>query len=347
MTGSRKWPLLMAGLLATAVFTAPTAEASSYVVQKGDTLTKIAKLHNTTVSQLQKWNSLKNDSIYVTQKLVVSQQKVTSKVNKNTPIKKQVVQAVAPKKTNAKPAPSIEPTVSAPALSYKVMSGDTLTKIAKAFNVSVADIKIWNNLTTDSIFVGQTLTINTERTIENPVSTIPNSTELVGDLNVQLSPEEIGKQLMADAEARIAAQLAKEKAITSVPNDSLLQDYTKVIEIAQSLIGTPYVFGGNSSDGLDCSGFVQYVYTAVGKNINRLDSESYFMNSSTIVTTPVAGDIVFFKNTYKAGISHMGIYLGDDQFIHAGTNGVEISKLSYSYWDTRFVAFKRFNIFIQ
>lgn len=59
--------------------------------------------------------------------------------------------------------------------------------------------------------------------------------------------------------------------------------------------------------------------------------------------TAIPGDIVFFKNTYIEGISHMGIYIGADQFIHAGSNGVQVSKLSFDYWASKFVAFKRFN----
>ena len=67
------------------------------------------------------------------------------------------------------------------------------------------------------------------------------------------------------------------------------------------------------------------------------------MNDTTVVSNPMPGDVVFFKNTYKSGISHMGIYLGDGTFIHAGDNGVEQSNINYSYWKDRFVAFKRFN----
>ncbi|MCY1464650.1 putative peptidoglycan endopeptidase LytE [compost metagenome] len=52
---------------------------------------------------------------------------------------------------------------------------------------------------------------------------------------------------------------------------------------------------------------------------------------------------MFFENTYKEGISHMGIYLGDNKFIHAGTDGVEVSDVTYSYWSSKLVAYKRFD----
>lgn len=337
---SKKWSLFMTALLAAMLTVAPVAEASNYVVQKGDTLTKIAKLHNTTVSQLQKWNNLKAESIYVSQKLIVSAPKVTTKKPTATtnPIK-----VTAPKPTTAKPTP----VMTSNAVVYNVQPNDNLTKIAKVYSVSVENIKLWNKLTTDAIFVGQSLKIitsakNSAPTAPSNGTTSPNN-NVPGNVNGEESVEEIGKQQIIEANAKIAAQLAKEKMITNAPSASRQAIYTKAVELAKSFIGTPYIFGGATPDGFDCSGFVQYVYNTAGYPISRLDSESYFMSSSTIVLTPVAGDLVFFKNTYKAGISHMGIYIGDGQFIHAGSNGVEMSKLSYNYWDTRFVAFKRFN----
>ena len=79
-----------------------------------------------------------------------------------------------------------------------------------------------------------------------------------------------------------------------------------------------------------------------GLNMTRQSSESYFTQSAT-VSSPVIGDLVFFENTYKEGISHMGIYIGNNQFIHAGSKGVEIASLDSVYWKEHFVSFKRFH----
>lgn len=111
-----------------------------------------------------------------------------------------------------------------------------------------------------------------------------------------------------------------------------------VIEKARSLLGTPYVWGGSSPSGFDCSGFIYYLYDQANRTIPRTVHEVW--NFSTPVKQASIGDLVFFE-TYKAGPSHMGIYLGDGQFIHASLEGVEISNLSESYWKERYLGAKR------
>src|SRR5699024_5793025 len=111
-----------------------------------------------------------------------------------------------------------------------------------------------------------------------------------------------------------------------------------VIGIAQSLIGTPYTWGGETPAGFDCSGFIQYVYEDLGITIPRTVSDIW--NFASPVEQPSIGDIVFFE-TYKPGPSHAGIYIGDNRFIHAGqTNGVEVSDLDMTYWQGRYLGAK-------
>lgn len=112
-----------------------------------------------------------------------------------------------------------------------------------------------------------------------------------------------------------------------------------VTTTARSLIGTPYVWGGTTTNGFDCSGFVQYVFQTQGMTIPRTVHEVY--NFSTPVSSPSVGDVVFFE-TYRAGPSHMGIYLGNNQFIHAGeARGVEVSNLTDTYWENKYLGANR------
>lgn len=117
------------------------------------------------------------------------------------------------------------------------------------------------------------------------------------------------------------------------------QNDNSIIGTAKSLQGTPYIWGGTTKSGFDCSGFLLYVYKQHGIDIPRTVSDIW--NHAASVDTRKPGDIVFFE-TYKKGPSHAGIYLGDNQFIHAGSStGVTISNLNTSYWETRYLGTKR------
>ena len=327
----KKWQFILASTAMTTVLIAPMVEASTYTVEKGDTLSKIAMKYNTTIALLKEWNNLQSDSIYIDQKLIVSKKQQTSS-NSNSQASSTVntTTAIKPSATTAK------------VYTYVVVKGDNLTKIASKNNTTVANIKQWNGLTSDKIYMDQTLIIRKEELASvGPVVSLlgPNSSETTGN-----SPTVAPSPGVSSADQEIAAQLAKEKKIQTNPSMINLEKYKDAINLASSLIGTPYLYGGNSVNGFDCSGFVSYVYSNAGFSVTRKSSLDYFMNDTTIVENPIPGDVVFFKNTYISTVSHMGVYIGDNQFIHAGSSGIEVSNLSYDYWDTRFVAFKRFNV---
>lgn len=117
-------------------------------------------------------------------------------------------------------------------------------------------------------------------------------------------------------------------------------NHSNLIQTASSLKGTPYVWGGTSPVGFDCSGFIQYVFNKHGKSIPRTTSDLYQQGDSVSSLQP--GDLVFFT-TYKSGPSHAGIYLGDRTFIHAGSStGVAKASLDQPYWSQRYLGAKRF-----
>ncbi len=112
-----------------------------------------------------------------------------------------------------------------------------------------------------------------------------------------------------------------------------------VVKRATGLTGIPYRFGGTTTKGFDCSGFVQYVYKHSGKSVAR-DTLGQFAQSKK-VSQPKPGDLVFFQNTYRKGISHVGIYVGNNKFVHAGGKQSQIVSLDNSYWKSKFHSFKR------
>ena len=262
---------------------APSSE--TYTVKSGDTLYRIAQKHSITVSQLMSWNDLSNTIIYPAQVL-----KVKKPSSNGT--------------SGSTSSSSSSGSSAATATTYTVKSGDTLSKIARTYSMTVSQIKSLNDLTSDLIYVGQKLKISKEAS-DLPSVSIPSS----GSSSAQ---ETIGNS-----------------AFTS-----------KLISISKSLIGTKYVWGGTTPKGFDCSGFIHYVFNKAGHTMPRYTAEGYY-NRSYYVDSPKPGDLIFFSGTYKKGISHLGIYLGNNQFIHADNSGVRITSTNNSYYKKHFECYKR------
>jgi cell wall-associated NlpC family hydrolase len=114
---------------------------------------------------------------------------------------------------------------------------------------------------------------------------------------------------------------------------------TELTRSALRFLGVPYAFGGTSTSGFDCSGFVQHVFAMLGVALPRTADAQYDAGHRA-VGGPHPGDLVFF-DTY-GGVSHVGIYLGGGKFVHASSShGVMVSRLSESYWASRYVGAKR------
>ena len=329
-----------------------TGIAKTYTIKSGDSLSVIAAKYSTTVSNLKSWNNLKSDLIYPGQVIKVSAGSngsssstgssssgstsssaktytvksgdTLSKIASNHSITvsqlmswnnlsstiiypSQVLKVVKPSTTSGSSSSSSSSTSSGSttsATTYTVKSGDTLGKIAKDYSLTVSQIKSMNGLTSDIIYVGQKLKISKE-TSDLPAVSNPSS----GSSSAQ---ETIGNP-----------------AFTS-----------KLISISKSLIGTKYVWGGTTPAGFDCSGFIYYVLNKAGHTTKRYTAEGYY-NRSYYVSNPQPGDLIFFSGTYKAGISHLGIYLGNNEFIHADNSGVRITSTNNSYYKKYFDSYKR------
>jgi cell wall-associated NlpC family hydrolase len=115
-----------------------------------------------------------------------------------------------------------------------------------------------------------------------------------------------------------------------------------VVSDAMSYMGVPYVFGGNTpSSGFDCSGYVRYVFANAGIYLPRTADVQYNCGYAVSTSELAPGDLVFFE-TYCPGPSHVGIYVGDGNFIHASSSrGVTISSLSSSYYSAHYLGARR------
>ena len=121
----------------------------------------------------------------------------------------------------------------------------------------------------------------------------------------------------------------------------------EIAEIALAQEGKTYVLGGNGPDEYDCSGLAYYAITNAGYSVDRLSASAYSEYSAWTKITDTSslkkGDLVFFKSDTSSYISHMGVYIGDGQFVHAssGQGEVMVSDLSNTYWVRNFVFARR------
>lgn len=343
-------------IVASAFFAAQSADAASYSVKSGDSLWTIAQKYNTTVSHLKSINNLSSDLIFPKQ-VIYTDKKASSNTSK--------------KKSSA-PASSGKTT-------YTVKSGDSLSSIAYKYNVSINDLMKWNNLDSTLIFPGNVFIVNSSAankssssasskktssgssSSKGSVYTVKSGDTLSGIAsqhgvtvsnlkkwnNLHSSLILIGQKLQINGSSAAPSKTTKSgssNVSNSKANSSSSSapfNVNKLVSTAKAQNGVKYVWGGSSPSGFDCSGFIHYVYNKAGYGIGRLSSEGYY-NRSHMINNPQVGDLVFFSGTYKAGISHLGVYLGGGNFIHAGSDGVEISNLSNPYWKSHFDSYKRF-----
>lgn len=116
-----------------------------------------------------------------------------------------------------------------------------------------------------------------------------------------------------------------------------------IINKAKQYLGVPYVYGGASPSGFDCSGLVYYVLKSLGYSPYRTPADQYRQGTYVSKENLQPGDIVFFANTYASGISHVGIYAGNGQFIHAPNSRsvVSYADLTSGYWANHYYGARR------
>ena len=138
----------------------------------------------------------------------------------------------------------------------------------------------------------------------------------------------------------LSGKVAAGKPSAAAPNrsDSGKSTTINIVNTAKKFIGGRYVFGGSTPAGFDCSGFTQYVYNQMGINIPRATTSQASAGSRLSKSELQPGDLLIFSNTYKAGPSHAGIYLGNGQFVHAAnpSKGIRLDSINSGYYNGKF-----------
>lgn len=133
-------------------------------------------------------------------------------------------------------------------------------------------------------------------------------------------------------------------AVARMRDEGVPLSNVHLVERAKTAIGTPYVRGGTSMSGFDCSGFVQWAYKSVGVSLPRTAREQSVLGTPIDSDEMEAGDIVAFRHPRRG--YHTGIYVGDGKFIHSPRRGksVEITSLSDPYFSSTFLGARRVSI---
>jgi cell wall-associated NlpC family hydrolase len=222
--------------------------------------------------------------------------------------------------------PSPAPAANMSETSYQVQDGDSLSSIAQAFGVDLQAVIDANGLQDPYlIHPGQPLMIR-GATKSGPDTSFGHPAAAA-----QAAPALAPIPVAAAAPVVRAAVAAAPKPTVAVapsrPSSGL--GWT-LVDVASRYLGTPYVWGGTSPSGFDCSGFVWYVYRKSGLPIPR-DMWGQLQSGTRVTrSTLQPGDIVFFAGTYEAGLSHEGIYIGGGRFIHAADYGLGVIVSSFS-----------------
>ena len=117
----------------------------------------------------------------------------------------------------------------------------------------------------------------------------------------------------------------------------------QIVALAKQYLGTPYVLGGNGPSSFDCSGFTKYIYAQFGYTLNRTATDQLQNGVSVSRSELQPGDLVFFKYNTSKPVSHVGIYIGGGEFIHASTNRymVQIDQMNSGHYANVYVGARR------
>ncbi|MCM3569402.1 peptidoglycan endopeptidase [Neobacillus mesonae] len=363
--------------VSTAVKNTQSSTSTAYTVVKGDALIKIANRFHVTVGELKKWNNLGSDMIYVGQKLKVSGSAGAAFKTENV---KPAASKPAATTTAQKPAASTGTatyTIKSGDYLGKIAKnvGTTVAQL-KSLNHLKSDL-IFPGQTLKVPGKAQVKPAVTSKpaaqakpavTAKPAVSAKPaaaskpaattdyviKSGDTLGKIAAQFDStvsevkrlNNLSSHLIyAGQKLKVPGQASAKQPVTSIKTESISNSNSfsgsNLVSVAKSLMGTPYTWGGSSPSGFDCSGFIYYVANKAGKSVPRTSAEGYY-SRSYYVDKPKIGDLVFFENTYKKGISHLGFYIGNNQFIHAADQGVIISSLDNVYYKAHFDSFKSF-----
>jgi peptidoglycan endopeptidase LytE len=358
---SKRIPLLISFFL---LCFAVSAHASvHYTVRKGDTLSRIAKKFGVSIRAISGANEIDARRMRPGSKIVIPVHEASKKKMNKSGRHRETAEE---RKTSAGGEKSGRETDQpAGELFHTVKRGETLHSIARHYSIGVAELKELNGLRSSRIKKGQKLLVEQAGpgtyivkkgdTIKKIAKKFDMDADQLLELNEMESPEiKPGRKLYIEGAVDTARAEALRDKVEKIEEDlketasseefKKEDEKEKLITFAKKLLDIPYKFGGNSILGIDCSAYVKKVYGLLGIDLPRTAREQFREGGDAVDKDHLSiGDLVFFR-TYASFPSHVGIYLGNNLFIHASSKGrkVTIDSLETPYYLKRFIGGKRF-----
>jgi len=277
-----------------------------YKVKKGDNLASIAKKHQMSVDALKGMNDLKSIKLSIGQQIVVREEGTASVKQATTKQgRKGSQKKEALKKEVQKTQEAAATENDGECIEYRAKKGDTLDKIASKFNVDIDDLLEANSL---------------------------SSRAKVAPGRIVLVPKIIEE---------------KEEEFVTLTNRPLKpwsssDEKYMLVKVAKSFMGAPYKYGGESVRGLDCSAFVKKIYDIFDVQLPRSAREQFYSGMKIARDDLSVGDLVFFRTKrYLKYPTHVGIFIGDGNFIHSSSGhnklGVKVDSLQSDFYSRTYL----------
>lgn len=276
-----------------------------------------------------------------------SQQTVVSSSSSQTSVASSVSSA-APASSVSSQSSSKQPVIAANHTTATVKSGDSLYTIAQEYGVSVASLREANPNLGNSLIVGQSLIVNNPTKNPAAASSSSQQAQASSASSQQQAPQarEAAAPQARTANSQQAAQsnnnqqqnnnnqAAQASSQAQQSSTTRTGSGNNVVSYAESFIGVPYVYGGTTPSGFDCSGFVQYVYNHFGKSLPRTTTQQENCGTQIPVSQAQPGDLYFWGN--KGSTYHVAICVGNGKYIAAPEPGQSVSIGSTQYFQPSF-----------
>jgi len=306
----RRFSILWFFFFSLFFFIPPANSEITHIIKPGESLHSIAKKYHLSTEQLREANELSSDKIRAGETLVIPKQQ--SQAESGSGGRKRLLLETAENESEDWQIPE----------THTVKKGETLAGIARRYNLRVKDLQEVNQLKGQKLKVGQILQLKVRD----------------GD------QEELDAGRGAPEGEKTEARVEDYKV--HVRGNGFLveeKDRQLLVRVAKGFLGFRYSRGGSSVNGMDCSAFVRKVFSIFDIDLPRTAREQFQIGYGVAREALEMGDLVFFKRSKVRRPTHVGIYIGDGQFIHTSLRKrrVEIDSLESRYFSTRFIGAKR------